>query len=424
MEAIFRNVRIIDPNSAHHQKVRDVWVKDGEIIDIKVNINNSKKIPEMNSPKSCLSPGWIDVGCISGEPGNEHRETLKSLSQAAVAGGYTTVCCFPNTKPVIHSKSEVSFIKTKSERLPVHLHPIGAISKDCKSIEMAEILQMHEAGAVAFSDGMISIQNSGLLIRALEYMKLIPDSILINSCNDHSITGHGQIHEGKTSTSLGLRGIPSLAESVNVQRDLSILKYTDSKLLIHKISTTDSVAFIKNEKTYNKNLFASVSIFNLIFEDSDLSSFDVNLKLDPPLRGSKDRKALLKAIADGVIDIICSDHTPWDAEKKDLEFQSSSFGAISLETAFAAFNSYLSKELNLDHWVQSVSIQPAAILHLPKHIIEVGGSSDLTWFHPEMEWTYQSKDIQSISKNSPLIGKILKGKVLGTWVKNGFHSAI
>jgi dihydroorotase len=421
MEVIFRRVKIIDPNSNHHHQIRDVWVKDGEIIDIKADIKASKNILICDSPKSCLSPGWIDVGCISGEPGNEHRETLDSLSKAAVNGGYTTVCCFPNTKPVIHSKSEVSFIKTKSEHLPVHILPIGAISKDCKSIEMAEILQMHEAGAIAFSDGMLSIQNSGLLIRALEYLKLLPDSILINCCNDFNIAGHGQMHEGKTSTSLGLKGIPALAESVNVQRDLSILKYTNSKLLIHKLSSVDSIPFLKNEKSKQKNLFASVSIFNLIFEDELMTSFNVNLKLDPPIRGNRDRKALLKAIADGVIDIICSDHTPWDTEKKDLEFQSASFGAISLETSFAAFNTYLANELNLDNWVQSASLKPASILNLPKHTIQSGSKCDLTWFNPELEWIYKQDQIKSVSKNSPFIGQTLKGKVLGTYSKNKFH---
>jgi dihydroorotase len=424
MEAIFKRVKIIDPNSAHHNQVRDVWVKDGEILDIKADIKTTKKIPQLNSPKSCLSPGWIDVGCVSGEPGNEHRETLESLSLAAVSGGYTTVCCFPNTKPVVHSKSEVTFIKNKSAHLPVHILPIGAISKDCKSIEMAEMLQMREAGAVAFSDGMHSIQNSGLLIRALEYLKLVPDTILINSCNDYSISGQGQMHEGKTSTSLGLKGLPSLAETVNVQRDLSILKYAESKLLIHKISSADSLALIKSEKSNQKNVFASASIFNLIFEDNQMDSFDVNLKLDPPLRTSKDRKALIKGIADGLIDILCSDHRPWDAEKKDLEFQSSSFGAISLETAYAAFNTYLSKELNTEHWVKSASIHPANILQLPNHTIQSGNVCDLTWFNPELEWIYKAEDIKSISKNSPLIGKTLKGKVLGTWVKNKFHSAV
>jgi dihydroorotase len=344
MEAIFRQVKIIDPNGPHHQQLRDVHVRQGEIIDVRANIKTNSKIRQLESKGSCLSSGWIDVGSTSGEPGNEHRETLDSLARAATRGGYTSVCCFPNTKPVIHSKSEVSFLINKSHPLSIRILPIGAVSKDCKNAELAEILQMKEAGAVAFSDGNQPIQNSGLLIRALEYMKLIPDSILINSCSDKNIAGPGQIHEGKMSTSLGLPGLPTLAETVNIQRDLSILKYAESKLLIHKISSADSLALIKNEKSNQKNLFASVSIFNLVFEDSDLGSFNVNLKLDPPLRSNKDRKALLKAINDGVIDIICSDHRPWDAEKKDLEFQSSSFGAISLETAYAAFTTYLSKE--------------------------------------------------------------------------------
>lgn len=423
MEAIFRKVKIIDPNSIHHEQIRDVWVKEGEIIEIKSNIKTTKKITELISPKSCLSPGWIDVGCISGEPGYEHRETLENLASAAVAGGYTTLCCFPNTNPVIHSKSEISFIKNKSAHLPVHILPIGAISKECKSIEMAEILQMREAGAIAFSDGTISIQNGGLLIRALEYIKLIPETIIINSCKDQNISGFGQINEGKTSISMGLKGIPSLAESVNVQRDLSILKYAESKLLIHKVSTSDSVAYIRNEKATQKKLYASVSIFNLIFEDHQMDTFNVNLKLDPPLRSNKDRRAMLKGIADGVIDIICSDHMPWNAEEKDLEFQSASFGAISLETAYAAFNTYLSNELNVDHWVNSVSIHPNSILQLPAHLIQVGNTCDLTWFNPEMEWIYKVEDVQSISKNSPFIGTTLKGKVLGTWTKRKFHPA-
>ncbi len=420
METIFRRVKIIDPNSNYHQQTKDVWIKDGEILEIKSNIKSSKKVKELISAGSCISPGWIDVGCVSGEPGNEHRETLQSLAQAAASGGYTSVCCFPNTKPVVHSKSEVSFLNSKSQHLPVHIYPIGAISKDCKSMEMAEILQMYESGAIAFSDGLVSIQNSGLLIRALEYIKLIPDSILINSCKDFNIAGTGQMHEGKVSTYLGLKGNPSLSESVNVQRDLSLLKYSDSRLLIHKISSEDSLLLIKNEKRKQKNVFTSVSVFNLIFEDINLDNFNVNLKLDPPLRETKDRLALIKGVQDGIIDIICSDHIPWDVEKKDLEFQASEFGAINLETAFAAFNTYLTKELNLDHWVQCVSINPGRILNLPKQTIREGQICDLSWFHPGIQWTFDSTKNKSLSKNSPFIGKSLIGKVLGTWVKNQY----
>jgi dihydroorotase len=421
METIFRRVKIIDPGSIHHLQIKDVWVKDGEILSIKSKINTSKKVKELVSPKSCLSPGWIDIGCVSGEPGNEHRETLKSLAHSAAAGGYTTICCFPNTKPIVHSKSEVSFINNKSAHLPVNIYPIGAISKECKSIEMAEILQMHESGAIAFSDGLRSIQNSGLLIRALEYIKLIPNAVIINSCNEYNIAGNGQMHEGKASTFLGLKGIPSLAESVNVQRDLSILKYTDSRILIHKVSAEESVNLIKTEKKKQKNVYCSVSIFNLIFEDSNLDSFNVNLKMDPPFRSSNDRLALIKGIKDGSIDIICSDHIPWDVEKKDLEFQAAEFGAISLQTAYAAYNTFLSKELTQEQWVQLVAVNPARILNLSGSVIQEGNICELSWFNPDLKWTYDLASSHSLSKNSPFIGKTFTGKVLGTWTKKQFY---
>ncbi len=421
MECIFKNVRIIDPNSPNHQQVRDVLIKDGLILDIKSKLNNTKKIKELNVKGSCLSPGWVDVGCLQGEPGNEHRETLVSCSQAALKGGYTVICCFPNTKPSIHSKSEVNFIRTKSESLPIHIYPIGAISKDCKSEELAEILLMNQAGAIAFSDGKLAVQKSGLLMRALEYVKLIPNGLIINSCIDKGIAGLGQMHEGATSTSMGLKGIPAMAETINVYRDIELLKYTQSRLLIHKVSSSESVSMIRTEKTKSENLYSSVSLFNLLFDDSYLKDFDANLKLDPPLRSKKDRKALIKGIIEGSIDIICSDHTPWDIEMKDLEFQSSAFGAINLETAFAAYNTFLNNELDLDHWVKTVSINPSRILNLPQNCIQIGQSGDYSWFDPNQEWTYDPKQKASLVSNSPFLGKKLKGKVLGCYSKSKLY---
>lgn len=421
MECIFRNVRIIDPTSPNHQLVRDVWIKDGTIIEIKAKIKNNKKTKEFQAKDTCLSPGWIDLGCLHGEPGYEHRETLQSIAQAACKGGYTAICCFPNTDPVIHSKSEVNFIKTKSSKLPVNIYPIGAISKECKSEELAEILQMEQAGAIAFSDGKKPIQKSGLLMRALEYVKLIPNGLIINSCVDKGIAASGQMHEAYTSTSLGLKGIPALAETIHVFRDIEILKYTQSRLLIHKLSTSEAVNQLKQEKTKLKNLFCSVSVFNLMYNDTQMEDFNVNLKLDPPLRSEGDRKSLIKGIQDGTIDIICTDHTPWDVEMKDLEFQSAAFGAINLETAFAAYCTLLAKELTIDHWVQAVSINPSRILQIPTGSIQVGATGDFTWFDPLKEWTYDVATSASLSKNSPFHGKTLKGKVLGCISKSNFY---
>ncbi|HEX5624802.1 MAG TPA: dihydroorotase [Saprospiraceae bacterium] len=421
MEGIFRNVRILDPNSKHHQQIRDVWVKDGEIVEIKAKISTSKKVKSYQSPNACLSPGWIDLGCLGGEPGNEHRETLNTLSQAAVRGGYTTVCCLPNTRPVLHSKSEIAFIRNKSENLPVNVYPIGAVSKDCKSEEMAEILQMKEAGAIAFSDGKVPIQKSGLLMRALEYMKLVPDRILINSCQDQGLAGHGQMHEGKTSTSLGLKGIPVIAETVNIQRDLAILDYSQSRMLIHKLSSASSVELLREAKNRKQQVYSSVSIFNLVFEDHHLEQLNVHLKLDPPLRSASDRKALISGLRDGTIDLICSDHTAWDPEKKDLEFQAAAFGSISLETAFAAYCTHLSKDLDAELWVEKVAVNPARILGLPESGIQVGQTMDLTWFDPSLPWTYNGDSVRSLSKNSPFLNQELKGRALGIWSKRQFH---
>lgn len=424
MECLFRKVKIIDPGGKHHQKTRDVLVKDGIIQDLKSEITKPKNALELIKPDSYLSKAWIDFGCLSGEPGYENRETLDSLAVSAAMGGYSSLFIFPNTSPCIQSKSEVNFILNRSKDLPVRLIPIGAISKNCKGEEMAEILQMHEAGALAFSDGTNSIQNSGLFIRALDYIKLIPQSLLINQSLDKAIAGHGQIHEGNISTVLGLMGIPSLAETSYIHRDISLLDYTQSRLLIHKLSSADSVQIIRNAKKQNSGLFSSVSIFNLLFDAEALLDFNVHLKLTPPLRNKEDRKALIKALKEGVIDCIVSDHCPWDPESKDLEFQSSAFGAINIQTCFSAFCTYLLDDLGIDLWIDKTVNTTASVFNLPNPAIDIGNSCDLSWFDPNAEFILEEKSIKSISKNSPFIGKTLKGKVYGVYTKGKFYNEL
>ena len=422
MEHIFKKVKIVDPGGKYHHKICDVLVIDGLIADVATEIKSSKNSIVHQRQGSFLSPGWTDLGATVGEPGYEHRETLESLSQAAVAGGYTRVLVFPNTSPCIQSKSEIHFILNQSAALPIHVLPLGAVSKQCQGAEMAEILQMHDAGAIAFSDGKKPIQDSGLLMRALEYMKLIPNSILINQSFDKAIAGQGQIDEGKMSTLLGLKGIPALAETTHIHRDISLLQYSDSRLLIHKVSCADSVQAIRQAKKTTSDLFASVSIFNLLYDADALSGFDIHLKLDPPLRSDKDRKALVKALKDGVIDCIVSDHTPWDPENKELEFQSSAFGSLSLQTCFMAYCTYLMNELDLDLWVEKLVKSYHRMFHVPESKIAIGNLAELTWFETSSERIFTEKDIRSISKNSPFIGKKLKGSVLGTYCKGNFST--
>ncbi|MBK8954911.1 MAG: hypothetical protein IPM34_05055 [Saprospiraceae bacterium] len=422
MEYLFKNVKIIDPGGKHHSRTRDVLIKDGKISDISSNISKPRNAVQLSKAGSCISKSWIDLGCLSGEPGFEHRETLSTLADAAIYGGYSKLFIFPNTSPCIQSKSEVNFILNKSKELPVTILPIGAVSKQCQGEEMAELLQMHEAGALAFSDGSQSIQNSGLLIRALEYLKLIPQSLLINQSLDKSIAGLGQIHEGHVSTHLGLMGIPSLAESSRIHRDISLLEYAQSRLMIHKISSADAVRIIKNAKKQRSGLFASVSIFNLIFDTEDLLNFNVNLKLNPPLRNKDDRKALVKALQEGVIDCIVSDHSPWDPESKDLEFQSSAFGAISLQTCFSAYCTYLMDEIGLDLWIDKTVNALSSILNLPNPPIETGSECSLTWFDPAETVRFMDSNLRSISKNSPLKNRDLKGKILGVYSNGNFYN--
>lgn len=418
MECIFKKVKVIDPESKFNLKICDVHIKDGIILDIKSEIRTTKKIKTLSQDGSFLSRGWIDVGTLGGDPGNEHRETLESMSAAAISGGYTTLCIFPNTQPALHSKSEVNYIITKSAGLAVHFLPIGAISKNCKSEEMAEMLQMYQTGAIAFSDGKMPIQSSSLMIKAMEYVKLIPNGLIINQSLDKGISGQGQVNEGHISTLMGLKGIPKLSETVSLHRDIALLEYTGSSLLVHKVSCEDSVKVLKTARKKLKNLYASVSIFNLIFEESSLLSFNKHLKLNPPIRSERDRQGLINALKEGTIDLIVSDHTPWDPEYKELEFQSSSFGSISLETCFAAFCSFLLKDLSLELWIQKTVLNPVKILGLKSNPINIGQACDLCWFDPKMPWKYSEHKIKSLSKNSPFVHQDLKGKVLGTYSKN------
>ena len=421
MDYIFKKVKILDRESKFHNRVCDVWIKDGIIEDIKSDIPNNRKAKVYEHPGSFLSRGWIDVGALCGEPGYEHRETLENAAKAAKSGGYTGVCVFPNTKPCLHSKSEITYISEKSKKLPVHIYPIGAVSKSCMNEEMAEMLQMHEAGAIAFSDGKNPVQSSSLMMRALDYINLSPGSVLINQSLDKGIAATGQVHEGVSSTIMGLKGIPALAETTALYRDIGLLNYCGSKLLVHKVSCAGSVSILKEARKNTSNLFASVSLFNLIFEDRDVENFDVHLKLNPPLRTSADRKALIRGLKEGAIDIIVSDHTPWDPENIDLEFQTAAFGSINLQTAFGAYCQYLLDDLGIELWVEKCAHRVSEILNLKSNRIEIGKQCDLSWFETRSEWTFRPEENHSLSKNSPFLGKKLRGKVLGTFVKAEFH---
>ncbi len=419
-QLLLRNICIIAPNQPLLDgQIRDILIENGKIfkIDTSITLEDESEIEVFEQPNACVSIGWCDVGTQIGDPGLEHREDLESVSHAAMAGGFTMLAPFPNTEPAIHSKSEILYIKNRTKSYLVDFEPIGALSVDCQGKDMAEMLDMRSVGAVAFSDGGHSVQDASLLLRGMQYAKIF-DGLIFNVPNDKTIAPHGEIHEGEVSTSLGLSGIPSMAEELMVQRDLSLLAYADSRLHFHNISTAGAVASVRSAKKRGLKVTASVAVLNLCFTDEVLRGFDTNFKVMPPLREDVDRQALIAGLADGTIDFISTNHTPIAEEGKNLEFPYADFGAIGLETTFGLINQYLNKTFTISDLVRFLAIQPRQVLGLDMPSISVGAEANLTIFNVDDIWTFQAKDIRSKSKNTPLIGALLRGSVWGV-VNNG-----
>ncbi|MDZ7878159.1 MAG: dihydroorotase [Saprospiraceae bacterium] len=413
---LLRNIYIIAPSQPDLDgQSRDIFINgEGKIQNIATanSLIADTKTRVFDTPNAHVSIGWFDVGAITGDPGFEHRETLETVSQAAMSGGYTTLAPFPNTAPVVHSKSEILYIRNKTQSFLVDFKPIGALSVNTDGKDLAEMLDMREAGAIAFSDGRRTIQDAGLMLRGLQYAKIF-DGLVFNRPNDKTTSPHGQMHEGVMSTSLGLPAIPSMAEEMMVQRDLHLVRYADSRLHFHNLSAARSVALVRQAKEQGLHVTASVAALNLCFSDDILRGFDTHFKVMPPLREAADRDALVEGLKDGTIDFITSNHTPIDEEGKNLEFAYADFGAIGLETTFGLVNKYLHDEFTAHDWVCFLAENARRVLQLPLPKIAEGELANLTIFDPSKEWTFTVKDIRSKSKNSPVIGDILRGGVLG-----------
>jgi len=412
MQVLLKNAHLFDGISK--SRVQDILLKDGliEAIDDQIPLPDGAVLWESSS--LCVSPGWLDVGVYAADPGFEHREDLTTAAAAAAAGGFTAMACFPNTDPALHTKSEILYVKNKANDLPVHCYPIGAVSQSCEGKDLAELFDMHAAGAVAFSDGKRSVQDASLLLRALQYAKAF-DGLIINVPHHKTIAAGGQMNEGVMSTSLGLKGLPALAEELMVQRDLSLLEYSESRLHIHLISTAKSVELVRAAKQAGLRVSCSVAVANLCFSEEKLAEFDSNWKIVPPLRNKTDADALLMGLADGTIDFICSNHSPWHEEAKNLEFTYAEFGMIGLETAFSLCRTFLDKKLTINELVEKLSLAPRRVLGLPIPKIAKGERAELTVFDPDLEWVLEAKNIRSKSSNTPFIGQKFKGKVLGVF---------
>ncbi|MBL7828393.1 MAG: dihydroorotase [Saprospiraceae bacterium] len=413
-----KNARILE--GGRESRPQDILVRDGVITAIADNLETPDGATVWEGSSLCVSGGWFDVGVQVCDPGHEHREDIASALAAAAAGGFTAIACFANTSPAIHSKSEVLYVKNKAaaQAVPVELLPIGAISHDCEGKDLAELIDMHHAGAVAFSDGHRAVQDAGLLLRALQYAQTI-NGLIFNKPHHKTIAAGGQMHEGVISTSLGLKAIPALAEELMVQRDLSLLEYAGGRLHIHLISTAKSVELIRVAKKQGLAVTCSVAAVNLCFTDEKMTGFDSNWKVLPPLRSASDVDALRKGLHDGVIDFICSNHTPWHEEAKNLEFPYADFGMTGLETAFSLCLTHLGKEFSVAELADKFVSGPRKTLGLPVPQIKIGEKANLTVFSPEESWNYSEQRVRSKSKNSPLIGSVLNGRVAG--IVNGMQ---
>lgn len=418
MVTILKGVRVCDGEQTG--KPLDISIRDGVIDAVGKDLPVPADAEVLASEgTACVSPGWFDVGIQTGDPGFEHREDLQSAAAAAAAGGFTAVACFPNTHPAIDSKSAVAYIRNKTAGGPVTFYPIGAISAHAEGKDLAELYDMHTAGAVAFSDGSRPLQDAGLLLRALQYAQAF-DGLIMNWPYHKSIAGGGQMHEGVLSTMLGMKGIPALAEEITVQRDLSLLAYSGGRLHLHLLSTRKGVELVRAAKTAGLPVTASVAAANLCFTDEQLAEFDSNWKVLPPLRDDNHREALLEGLADGTIDFICSNHIPWDTEAKNLEFPFAEFGMIGLETAFALCRTYLQDRLSVEMLVQKWALGPRRALGLPAPEIKPGAPAELTIFDPEFAWTLTVQHIRSKSQNTPFLGRAFKGRVLGIFNRGQF----
>lgn len=411
---LLKQVRVTDSRSSWNGQTVDIYIKNGKIDVIGQDLEVADATI-FEAQDACVSIGWFDIGTQVGDPGIEYKEDLISASNTAAAGGFTAIACQPNTHPTIHSKSEVLYIKNRTRGNMVDFYPIGAISEDCNGKDIAELMDMNHHGAVAFSDGDKSIQNNGLMLRALLYTKPF-DGLIINHPHDRDIAAGGIVHEGVVSTSLGLKGVASLAEEMMIQRDLHLVEYSEGKLHFANISTKGSVDLIRRAKANGLNVTASVNPMNLMFTDKVLTAFDSNYKVTPPIRGENDRQALIEGLKDGTIDLIQTHHTPQDSESKNVEFGYADYGVTMLETAFSVIQTTLGDRFSTEEIINKIAIKPREILNLELPTIETGSIANLTIFAPNTTWKYDKT--LSKSKNSPFLGQELKGKVLGI-VNNG-----
>ncbi|MCB0480127.1 MAG: dihydroorotase [Flavobacteriales bacterium] len=409
MKIVLRNAKIVHKGHALHGQRKDILIENGLIKDLDFKGTLAPKTTEVISKNLHVSAGWLDLKAHLGQPGFEERETLESGSKAASAGGFTRVAVLPTNQPITENKSTVEFIKKFGTNQLVELLPYGAITKGCNGSDLADLYDMHNAGAVGFTDDIHHIQNPKLLQLALEYTQGF-NGLVISSPLEYHVAGKGNVNEGETSTRLGLKGIPHFAEEIQVSRDLKILEYTGGRLHFSGISSAESFAQIAKAKKKGLNVTCEIAAHLLVLNDLVLEEFDSNYKVMPPIRTEKDRREIVKAVNAGIIDAVVSDHRPQNIENKDCEFETAHYGMIGLQTVFSHLIDVIK---DVDLIVEKLTSGPFKVLGMPINDIKVGAKANLTIFDPDTKWNFDKKQVLSISHNTPFMNKILIGKALG-----------
>jgi len=415
---LIKNGRLVDPSQGL-DKITEIFVRNGKVEAIGERLEFKKEFQhsEIDATGLVVTPGWIDIHTHLREPGGTHKETIATGSRSAAAGGFTSIACMANTHPVNDSSYITSYIKQKvASESPIHVFPIGAVTKGLLGEELAEIGSMREAGIVAISDDGKTVMNAYLFRKALDYSKRF-DLVVISHAEDLNLKGRGVMNEGFHSAKFGLRGIPKAAEEVIVARDIALAELTGARLHIAHVSTAGSVALVREAKRRGIKVTAEVTPHHLTLTDEAVGTYDTHTKVAPPLREKEDIEALQEAVADGVIDALASDHAPHAREEKEVEYDHAEFGMVGLETAFPLYYAkVLKNHWDLSQLVAAMTIKPAQIIGVNKGTLRVGADADISIFDPKVEWLVNRLELKSKSQNTPFDGWKMKGKPVYTLV--------